>query len=219
MGSNDTKLVVNEVFFSIQGESTRTGFPTLFIRLTGCPLRCKYCDTAYAFHEGSVYTLATLFVEIAKYHPYYITVTGGEPLSQPGCLALLTYLCDLKYHVSLETSGALSIEQVDRRVMVVMDLKTPSSGEFEKNLYSNIAFLKDGDQVKFVISDQNDYQWSKNMVKKIDAECSHQVEMLFSPVHNASTATHLAEWILHDTLNVRLQLQLHKYLWSESRGR
>jgi len=193
------------------------GLPTVFIRLTGCPLRCHYCDTAYAFHGGQWMGLDEILAETARYTTRYVTVTGGEPMAQKACLALLRALCDTGYRVSLETSGALDLGNVDRRVVKVMDIKTPASGEVDKNLYSNIERLNEADQVKFVLCDRDDYQWAKDMVQRHDlaARC----EVLFSPSHGKLDAASLADWILADQLPVRMQIQLHKYLWGDVKGK
>jgi 7-carboxy-7-deazaguanine synthase len=209
---------ISEIFYSLQGEARTVGLPTVFVRLTGCPLRCGYCDTAYAFTGGVIYQPEQVLREVASYHPKYVTVTGGEPLAQKSCLPLLTSLCDAQYEVSLETSGALDISQVDKRVSRVMDLKTPGSGEVEQNLFSNIDYLLPHDQVKFVICDEHDYHWAKLQVEKF--QLTKKVsEVLFSPSHAALAPGVLADWILRDRLAVRMQIQLHKYLWAESEGR
>ena len=211
------RLRVNEIFFSLQGEARTVGFPTVFVRLTGCPLRCGYCDTEYAFTEGRWMSFEEVEAAVAQYAPRHVTVTGGEPLAQRPCRTLLKRLCDHGYEVSLETSGALDIGDIDARVSVVMDLKTPGSGEEARNHIENIALLKPKDQVKFVIRDRADYDWSRAMVAahELDKRC----EVLFSPVHGELSATELAEWILADRLPVRMQIQLHKYLWQDARGR
>jgi 7-carboxy-7-deazaguanine synthase len=211
------RLRVTEIFYSLQGETRTVGWPTVFVRLTGCPLRCGYCDTAYAFTEGEWMTLDDIMSRVAGHGARYVTVTGGEPLAQRPCRALLARLCDDGYTVSLETSGALDITAIDERVSVVMDLKTPGSGEESKNLYSNIAQLRAHDQVKFVIADRADYEWSCARVREHDlaARC----EVLFSPVYGRLEPRRLADWILSDCLPVRMQLQLHKLLWGEERGR
>jgi len=209
---------ISEIFYSLQGEARTVGIPTVFIRLTGCPLRCGYCDTAYAFTGGVIYQPEQVLQEVASYNPGYVTVTGGEPLAQKSCLPLLTSLCDAQYEVSLETSGALDISKVDKRVSRVMDLKTPGSGEVEQNLFSNIDYLLPHDQVKFVICDEHDYQWAKLQIEKF--QLTKKVgEVLFSPSHGALAPGVLADWILRDRLSVRMQIQLHKYLWAESEGR
>lgn len=210
------KLRVTEIFYSLQGESRTVGMPTVFIRLTGCPLRCGYCDTAYAFHGGEWRSTDDVLQQVAAYRSRYITVTGGEPLAQKPCLILLKRLCDAGYEVSLETSGALDIRDVDARVVIVMDLKTPGSGEQIKNLYGNIDYLKPMDQIKFVICDENDYAWAKTMV--IEHELARRCEILFSPCHGQFEPTRLADWILADHLPVRMQIQLHKYLWGDVPG-
>ena len=211
------RLRINEIFFSLQGEARSVGWPTVFVRLTGCPLRCGYCDTAYAFHEGDWMPLDDILRTVARYAPRYVTVTGGEPLAQPACRALLRNLCEAGYAVSLETSGALDIAGIDERVSIVMDLKTPASGEESKNRYDNIALLGQKDQLKFVIADRNDYDWSRDIVARHDL--IRRCEVLFSPVHGKLNPTELAEWILADRLTVRLQIQLHKYLWGDARGK
>ncbi|MFV1993772.1 MAG: 7-carboxy-7-deazaguanine synthase QueE [Acidiferrobacterales bacterium] len=210
------QLRITEIFYSLQGESRTAGFPTIFIRLTGCPLRCQYCDTSYAFKGGSKMTIENVMEQAAAYKTSFVTVTGGEPLAQAGCHNLLTKLCDQGFQVSLETSGALDISGVDQRVCIVMDLKTPDSSESGKNLYSNIEFLKKDDQVKFVIGSRDDYLWSRDCLAQYNLS---RFEVLFSPVHGKLPATDLADWILADQLKVRLQVQLHKILWGDERGR
>lgn len=212
-----TRLKINEIFYSLQGESRSSGFPTVFIRLTGCPLRCVYCDTAYAFHDGTVMTLSEILDRVRMYQVRYITVTGGEPLAQKGCQELLAELCELGYEVSLETAGALDISHVDPRVVKVMDIKTPASGEADRNLYANIAYLGHKDQVKFVLCDADDYRWAREIINeyKLESVC----EILFSPAYRQLEASTLADWILADGLPVRLQIQLHKYLWGDVPGR
>lgn len=211
------QLRITEIFYSLQGESNSVGLPTVFVRLTGCPLRCGYCDTTYAFKGGTWLDMQDVMAQVAAYRPKYVTVTGGEPLAQEACLTLLTALCDAGYRVSLETSGAISIAQVDPRVVNVMDLKTPGSGEMGKNLWDNIELLKPTDQVKFVLCDESDYHWACEQVDKwgmID-----RCEVLFSPALGLQDATELAEWILRDRLQVRFQIQLHKYLWGDVSGK
>ena len=212
-----SSLRITEIFFSLQGESRSVGWPTVFVRLTGCPLRCGYCDTTYAFKGGESREIDDILENVAAYGARHVTVTGGEPLAQKACLELLERLCDAGYEVSLETSGALDIADVDERVVVVMDLKTPSSGELERNLYSNIDHLKRDDQVKFVIADQADYAWSCEQLQKwsLDQRC----EVLFSPVQGELVPSQLADWIVRDRLPVRFQLQLHKILWGNEPGR
>ena len=212
-----TALRITEIFHSLQGESNTVGRPTVFIRLTGCPLRCQYCDTAYAFTGGLLYELDQVLKEVEFYSTPYVTVTGGEPLAQNACLTLLTALCDKGYIVSLETSGAIDVEDVDKRVIKVMDLKTPGSGELSKNLESNIEHLSLRDQVKFIICDKDDYEWSKNKVKEYRLN-EKVADVLFSPSNEEMSAKELAEWILADRLKVRFQIQLHKYLWGNKPG-
>ena len=211
------RLRITELFYSLQGESRTVGFPTVFIRLTGCPLRCGYCDTEYAFYGGQWLPMDEILERVAGYAPRYVTVTGGEPLAQRPCRELLRRLCERGFEVSLETSGALDISGIDPRVSIVMDLKTPGSGEENRNLYANIAHLREKDQVKFVICDRADYEWSRAKLSeyKLDQIC----EVLFSPCHGQLSPTDLAEWILQDRLLVRLQIQLHKLLWNDARGR
>lgn len=210
-------LRITEIFYSLQGESNTVGLPTVFIRLTGCPLRCVYCDTAYAFTGGNKIEIDAIIAEAEQYGTRYITITGGEPLAQQGCLELMTQLLDKGYVVSLETSGALDVSKVDPRVVKVMDLKTPSSGELNRNLYQNIEYLTAKDQVKFVIGDDEDYDWSKAFL--IEYDLPNRCEILFSPVMGQQNPTELAEKILKDRLPVRFQLQLHKILWDDAQGK
>ncbi|WP_373092259.1 7-carboxy-7-deazaguanine synthase QueE [Zhongshania sp.] len=210
-------LRITEIFYSLQGESRTLGLPTVFVRLTGCPLRCVYCDTEYAFHGGERRELDDILAEIAQYSPRYICVTGGEPLAQPECLSLLTALCDAGYEVSLETSGALPIEKVDARVSRVMDLKTPASGEMHRNLMDNIPFLTDHDQVKFVLCNREDYDWARFQLDSYQLN-KRAGEVLFSPSFGQLSATDLANWIVADNLPVRFQMQLHKILWNDAAG-
>ncbi len=212
-----TRLRISEIFYSLQGESRTVGFPTVFVRLTGCPLRCGYCDTEYAFQGGDWMEIDAILKRVAQQPVRFVTVTGGEPLAQRPCIPLLTALCDAGYEVSLETSGALDIAPVDERVSVVMDIKTPGSGEMDKNLPGNIPHLDANDQVKFVICDRADYEWSRTQVREL--KLNDTCEVLFSPSHGSLNPADLAGWILEDHLPVRLQLQLHKLLWGESRGR
>ncbi len=209
-------LRISEIFFSLQGETSRIGLPTVFIRLTGCPLRCTYCDTTYAFTGGQNMSVAEILRQVAGYAPRYVTVTGGEPLAQKNCLPLLRALCDAGYEVSLETSGALDISEVDARVMRVLDIKTPASGEADKNRWENMALLGRHDEIKFVLCDENDYQWARQILlqHRLPEKCA----VLFSPAHGALNATHLAAWILRDRLPVRMLLQLHKLLWNNAPG-
>ncbi len=209
-------LRITEIFYSLQGETSRVGLPTVFIRLTGCPLRCGYCDTAYAFHGGASMTLAAALDAAARYRTRYVTVTGGEPLAQKNCIALLRELCDRGYSVSLETSGAIDVSQVDTRVAKILDLKTPGSGEAGKNLWGNLAYMTARDEIKFVICNEADYEWAKRQLRerRLDAICP----VLFSPSYLDLPATQLADWILRDQLPVRMQVQLHKQLWGEKPG-
>ena len=213
---SEARLRINEIFFSLQGETSRTGLPTVFVRLTGCPLRCGYCDTAYAFHEGTTQSLEQVLDSVAGYQARYVTVTGGEPLAQKACLKLLTALCDEGYSVSLETSGAIDITAVDPRVSRIVDIKTPGSGEAEKNRWENIRLLTSQDEVKFVLCDAADYAWSVNVM--LQFSLADRCPVLFSPVYETLEPRQLAEWILRDRLPVRMQIQLHKFLWSEMRG-
>ena len=210
------RLRVTEIFYSLQGETSRVGLPTVFIRLTGCPLRCGYCDTEYAFSGGTTMTIAQVLDAAAKYRTRYVTVTGGEPLAQKQCLELLRELCDRGYSVSLETSGALDVSGVDPRVSKILDIKTPGSGEVEKNLWANLRSLSATDEIKFVICDAKDYAWARDLVhaRRLAEICT----VLFSPSSKQLSATELADWILADQLPVRLQLQLHKQLWGERPG-
>ena len=209
-------LRITEIFCSLQGESSLVGLPTVFVRLTGCPLRCGYCDTSYAFKGGETRALDTILEEVAAFGVEHVTVTGGEPLAQKDCSLLLVALCDAGYRVSLETSGALDIADVDKRVKRVMDIKTPSSGEVERNLWSNLELLTTADEVKFVIGDRDDYDWSKAILREhaLVSRCS----VLFSPVYEALEARMLADWIIADRLPVRFQIQLHKLLWGDRPG-
>ena len=210
-------LRITEIFYSLQGEARTVGLPTVFVRLTGCPLRCVYCDTEYAFSGGEMMAQEAILDEVAKHTPQYVTVTGGEPLAQPNCLPLLAALCDAGYEVSLETSGAMSVVGVDPRVVKVLDLKTPASGELARNDYDNIPLLATHDQVKFVICDREDYEWAR--FKLDEYSLAERVsDVLFSPSHGELAARQLAEWILEDRLPVRLQLQLHKLLWNDEPG-
>ena len=212
-----SRLRITEIFHSLQGESASVGWRTVFVRLTGCPLRCGYCDTAYAFKGGEWWDIDAILAQVAGFDARYVTVTGGEPLAQSECLTLLRALCDAGYRVSLETSGALDVSAVDPRVIKVMDLKTPGSGESGKNLYANIDHLGPQDQVKFVIADEADYQWSRTELQRWDL--ASRCDVLFSPVAGQMSATQLADWILRDRLDVRFQLQLHKLLWGNEPGR
>ena len=215
--SETTRLRITEIFYSLQGESATVGCPTVFVRLTGCPLRCGYCDTEYAFQGGEWMTLDQIVDDVAGYQAQYVTVTGGEPLAQKSCTELLTLLCDAGYRVSLETSGARDIAMLDPRVIKVMDLKTPGSGEVDSNLYANIEHLSDQDQVKFVICDRDDYEWAKQRLEEY--QLADHCGVLFSPSYGQQDATELADWVLQDQLPVRFQLQLHKILWGGEPGR
>lgn len=210
-------LRITEIFFSLQGESRTVGLPTVFVRLTGCPLRCDYCDTAYAFTGGETMTIGDVLAAVRRHPARYVTVTGGEPLAQKDCHVLLAALCDAGYEVSLETGGALDVAAVDPRVVKVLDLKTPGSGESAKNRLENLAHLTPRDQIKFVICDRADYDWTRQMIAShsLAAKC----ELLLSPAWGRQDPAQLAEWILADGLPVRLQVQLHKILWGEARGR
>lgn len=212
-----TTLRIYEIFHSVQGESSRIGLPTVFVRLTGCPLRCGYCDTEYAFSGGGNQTVEEILTQVAAFNTPYVCVTGGEPLAQKGCLVLLKALCDAGYSVSLETSGAMDISQVDSRVSVIMDIKTPESGEESKNLWANIDHLKPKDEVKFVLCSRHDYDWAKGIVQQY--ALTQKAHVLFSPVYQAVKPAALADWILADQLPVRMQLQLHKILWGEVAGK
>lgn len=210
-------LRVSEIFHSLQGESTRIGLPTVFVRLAGCPLRCAWCDTTHAFAGGETLDITTLLARVAAFGCPAVCVTGGEPLAQVACLPLLTALCDAGYSVSLETSGALDIGGVDTRVSRIVDLKAPDSGACEKNRWENLALLGPGDELKCVLASRRDYEWAKSVLatRRLDAICP----VLFSPVADRLPPAQLAEWILADRLPVRFQLQLHKLIWGEERGR
>lgn len=212
-----TRLRITEIFHSIQGEADAVGWPTVFVRLTGCPLRCTWCDTEYAFHGGQWRDLDAILAEVAGYGARHVCVTGGEPLAQKRCLALLARLCDAGYEVALETSGALDVSGVDRRVRKVMDLKAPGSGEAARNLWSNLEHLTPRDQVKCVLADRADYDWAVARLR--EHRLAERCTVLFSPVHGALAPRELAEWILADRLPVRFQLQLHKALWGDVPGR
>lgn len=211
------QLRVTEIFYSLQGESRTVGLPTVFVRLTGCPLRCVYCDTAYAFTGGQKMSINEIVAEVGTYHPGYVTVTGGEPLAQRGCLVLLDALVEKGYEVSLETSGALDVSDVNPKVVKVLDLKTPSSCEESRNLYRNLDYLDRKDQLKFVIMNDADYQWAK--AKMEEYGLSDRCEVLFSPAMGAQDPAELADKILRDRLPVRFQVQLHKILWGDTPGR
>ena len=211
------QLRITEIFYSLQGETSRVGLPTVFVRLTGCPLRCGYCDTEYAFNGGETMTLDAIMAQVAAHQAHYVTVTGGEPLAQKNCLLLLRELCNADYSVSLETSGALDISEVDTRVSKILDIKTPGSGEVEKNLWSNLAHLTPRDEIKFVICDEQDYLWADEQLRK--RNLSVICPVLFSPAYRQLAERTLADWILRDRLPVRMQIQLHKNLWGDIPGR
>ena len=212
-----SRLKLTEIFLSLQGEARDAGWPTVFVRLTGCPLRCQYCDTAYAFHGGEWWEIDAILAEVARHGARHVCVTGGEPLAQKRCLQLLSKLCEAGYSVSLETSGAIDISGVDARVSRVVDIKTPGSGEVERNLWSNLPLLTSHDQVKFVICSRADFDWAKAVVEehKLHETC----DVLFSPSHAQVSPRELADWIVEEKLPVRFQLQLHKILWGEEPGR
>jgi 7-carboxy-7-deazaguanine synthase len=214
--SDDVRLRVTEIFHSIQGEARPVGCPTAFVRLTGCPLRCTFCDTEYAFHGGEKIGLADVIDRVSAFDTQHVCVTGGEPLAQANCRVLLIALCDAGYDVSLETSGALDIAGVDPRVTIVMDIKTPGSGESDKNRWENLALLKPDDQLKFVVADRADYEWSRDVFR--ERGLADRCPVLFSPVWGGELARQLAEWILEDKLDVRFQIQLHKILWGDEPG-
>lgn len=211
-------LRITEVFYSLQGEARTIGRPTIFIRLTGCPLRCVWCDTEYAFQGGERWSIDEILADIKQYNTPYVTVTGGEPLAQPECLPLMAALCDAGYRVSIETSGAMDISGVDQRVNIVLDLKAPDSGEMHRNLWENLLLLKPTDQVKFVLASRKDYDWARWKVE--EHQLHERVEdVLFSPVWGSLAPTDLADWIVQDQLPVRFQVQLHKILWRDEPGR
>ncbi len=213
----DPSVKITEIFYSLQGEANTVGTPTVFVRLTGCPLRCQYCDSEYAFHGGERMALSQVLSRVADYRPRYVCVTGGEPLAQRDCLPLLQQLCDAGYQVSLETSGAMALDEVDNRVVKVMDIKTPGSGEVTRNLWRNVDRLSMHDQVKFVLCSREDYQWAK--MKLDEYRLSERVaDVLFSPSYGQLSPRDLADWIVADNLPVRFQLQLHKLLWDDVPG-
>lgn len=213
----EATLKINEIFYSLQGETSTAGYPTAFIRLTGCPLRCSYCDSAYAFHKGSKITVAEILNTVSSYNPSYITVTGGEPLAQKSVHILLKNLCDLYENVSIETSGALAIDSIDSRVNIILDIKTPASGEMHKNLLSNLSRLKASDEIKFVICNKQDFVWAQQFIE--ENLTTIEANILFSPSHQELTLLELAEWILSANLKVRLQTQLHKHIWGDVPGK
>lgn len=211
------RLRLTEIFRSLQGEADSVGIPTIFVRLTGCPLRCHYCDTAYAFSGGEIWELPQILARVRELEATHVCVTGGEPLAQPTVHSLLSALCDAGYRVSLETSGALPYDQVDPRVVRVVDVKTPASGESARNLLEQLGALNRNDQIKFVIADRADYEWSRTLLRErgLDTRCT----VLFSPSHGVLAPRELADWVLEDRLPVRFQIQLHKYLWGDVPGK
>ena len=215
--SSGLSVRLTEIFHSLQGEARTVGRPTVFVRLTGCPLRCTYCDTAYAFEGGKLHSLDSVLSQVAEHSVDYVTVTGGEPLAQPAAIQLMQRLCDAGYQVSLETGGAMPIDDVDDRVSIVLDLKTPASGECDRNLLANVPLLRPKDQVKFVICDRGDYEWSKAQVHMHDLG-SRVDDILFSPSYEELAPALLAQWVLEDRLKVRMQLQLHKQIWGDEKG-
>ena len=209
-------LKIHEIFHSLQGETSRMGLPTVFVRLTGCPMRCTYCDTAYAFNGGTNLALTEIMRQVAEFGAHHVTVTGGEPLAQKECRDLLTALCDAGYSVSLETGGAMDISVVDARVSVILDIKTPASGEEKNNLWANLAHIKSSDEIKFVLCNRADYDWAKQTL--VELQLPKKCPVLFSPSYHELAGTDLAAWVLEDKLPVRMQLQLHKILWGEKQG-
>jgi len=210
------QLKIFEIFYSLQGESSRVGLPTIFIRLSGCPMRCHYCDTAYAFQGGSLMDVTNIMAAIKKYDTRYVTVTGGEPLAQKDALCLLKVLADQHYEVSLETGGGLSIQEVDPRIKIILDIKTPESGEEEKNHWQNLDIINKKDEIKFVLCSREDYDWAKKILDQY--KLAEKCDVLFSPVYQKLNTTDLGNWILKDQLPVRMQIQLHKLLWGEKPG-
>ena len=211
---NNTTLNITEIFYSLQGEAKEVGIPTVFVRLTGCPLRCNYCDTAYAFKGNNPLSIQHILDEVAQYNAQYVCVTGGEPMAQSNCLKLLDSLIDSGYNVSMETSGSIDITPVNSKVSIVMDIKTPSSTEEHQNRYENLPILKSKDQLKFVIASRSDFDWCTEILDYHEVES----EILFSPVYESLKPVELADWILEKKLNVRLQVQLHKLLWGDQKG-
>ena len=212
---NNTTLNITEIFYSLQGEAKEVGIPTVFVRLTGCPLRCNYCDTAYAFKGNNPLSIKSIMEQVKKYNTRYVCVTGGEPMAQSNCLILLDTLIKAGYKTSMETSGSIDISPVNKKVSVVMDLKTPSSTEQSQNRYKNIALLESKDQLKFVIASRSDFDWCCSILESYDVLS----DVLFSPVYENLKPVDLADWILEKQLNVRLQVQLHKILWGDTRGK
>jgi len=216
--TSETEILrINEIFLSLQGETSRVGLPTVFVRLTGCPLRCSYCDTEYAFYNGESISISSVLDTVSGYGVQNVTVTGGEPLAQKKCLLLLRLLCDVGYSVSLETSGAQDVSEVDVRVVKILDVKTPGSGENQKNNWINLDYLTSQDELKFVLCDEADYQWAVKTIR--DYHLDKMCPILFSPVYNKLDPALLAAWVLRDRLGVRVQIQLHKLLWGEEPGR
>jgi 7-carboxy-7-deazaguanine synthase len=216
-GSKAVSLKISEIFFSLQGETSRAGLPTVFVRLTGCPLRCVWCDTEHAFSGGNTRMLDAILDDVSQYGARYVCVTGGEPLAQKNCFSLLVALCDAAYDVSLETSGALDIAAVDARVARIVDLKAPGSGESHRNRWQNLEHLTPRDELKFVLKDRADYEWARQVIRerRLGALCP----LIFSPVQGEIDPRELADWVLADRLSVRFQLQLHKLLWGNMRGK
>ncbi|MGK0419387.1 MAG: 7-carboxy-7-deazaguanine synthase [Candidatus Pseudothioglobus sp.] len=212
---NNMTLNITEIFYSLQGEAREVGIPTVFVRLTGCPLRCNYCDTAYAFKGNNPLSIEQIVSEISKYKTHYVCVTGGEPMAQSNCLGLLDTLIEKGYKVSMETSGSIDISEVNKNVSIVMDLKTPSSTEQHQNRYENIALLENKDQLKFVIASKSDFDWCCSILENNEILS----DVLFSPVYESLKPAQLADWILEKQLNVRLQVQLHKILWGDEKGK
>ena len=212
---NNMTLNITEIFYSLQGEAREVGIPTVFVRLTGCPLRCNYCDTAYAFKGNNPLSIEQILTEISKYKTHYVCVTGGEPMAQSNCLGLLDTLIEKGYKVSMETSGSIDISRVNKNVSIVMDLKTPSSTEQHQNRYENIALLENKDQLKFVIASRLDFDWCCSILEDYEILS----DILFSPVYESLKPAQLADWILEKQLNVRLQVQLHKILWGDEKGK
>ena len=212
---NNTTLNITEIFYSLQGEAKEVGIPTVFVRLTGCPLRCNYCDTAYAFKGNNPLSIQNILDEVSQYNAQYVCVTGGEPMAQSNCLELLDSLIDSGYNVSMETSGSIDITPVNSKVSIVMDIKTPSSTEEHQNRYENLPILKKKDQLKFVIASRSDFDWCTEILDNHEVES----EVIFSPVYESLKPVDLADWILEKNLNVRLQVQLHKLLWGDQKGK